>query len=78
MYFVAAWTDTSTPWSNARKPNGVAQVLSITTSASRPCATAAIAGTSCTSKVSDPGDSVNTMRVFGLNQRAIPAPASGS
>ena len=33
------------------------------------CATAAIAGMSCISKVSEPGASVNTARVFGLQQR---------
>ena len=58
--------------------NGVAHVLSSTTFAPRACATAAMAGTSCTSNVSDPGDSVNTMRVFGWNSRSIAAPASGS
>ncbi len=78
MYLVAACTDTSTPWSNERKPNGVAHELSVTTSAPRRCATAAIAGMSCTQKVSDPGDSVNTTRVFGRNSRSIPAPSSGS
>ena len=31
MYLVAACTDTSTPWSNARKSSGVAHVLSRTT-----------------------------------------------
>ena len=35
MYLVAACTDTSTPWSNERKPNGVAHELSMTTSAPR-------------------------------------------
>ena len=35
------------------------------TSAPCACATAAIAGTSCTSNVSEPGDSANTMRVLG-------------
>ena len=39
MYLVAACTDTSTPWSNARKPSGVAHVLSRITSAPRACAT---------------------------------------
>ncbi len=78
MYLVAACTDTSTPWSNERKKNGVAHVLSSTTFAPRAWATAAIAGMSCTSKVSDPGDSVNTTRVFGRKSRSIAAPASGS
>jgi hypothetical protein len=44
MYLVAACTDTSTPWSNARKPSGVAQELSSTTSAPCRCADLAIAG----------------------------------
>ena len=49
-------------------------VLSITTRAPCACATSAIAGMSCTSKVSEPGDSVNTMRVLGRNSRSMPAP----
>ena len=57
MYLVAAWIDTSTPWSNDRNSQGEAQVLSIMTVAPWSWATAAIAGTSCTSKVSEPGDS---------------------
>jgi len=48
------------------------------TVAPRPRATAAIAGMSWTSKVSEPGDSVNTARVFGWNSRSIAAPARGS
>ena len=74
MYLVAACTDTSTPWSNERKPKGVAHELSMTTSAPRPCATAAIAGMSCTPNVSEPGDSVNTRRVLGRNSRSIAGP----
>jgi hypothetical protein len=41
-------------------------------------ATAAIAGMSCTSNVSDPGDSAKTIRVFGRKSRSIAAPANGS
>jgi len=78
MYLVAACTDTSTPKSNARKFNGVAHELSMMTNALRECATFAIAGTSCTSNVRDPGDSTKTIRVFGLNSRAMSAPSSGS
>ena len=78
MYLVAACTDTSTPCSNARKPSGVAQVLSRTTRAPRSCAACAIAGTSCTSNVSDPGDSTKTTLVFGRNARTMSAPSRGS
>jgi hypothetical protein len=78
IYLVAACTETSTPWSNARKKSGVAQVLSITTSALRACATAAIAETSCTSKVSEPGDSTKTSFVLARNSRSIAEPTSGS
>ena len=78
MYFVAACTETSTPWSNERKPNGVAQELSVTTSAPLRWATAAIAGMSCTQNVSEPGDSVKTMRVFGFHSRSMAAPSNGS
>jgi hypothetical protein len=74
----AAWIDRSTPWSSARKYSGVAQVLSISTSAPCRCAAAAIAGMSCISKLCEPGASVNTARVFGLNREAMPPPISGS
>ena len=78
MYFVAACTDTSTPWSNARKPSGVAHVLSRMTCAPCAWATRAIAGTSCTSNVSEPGDSVNTMpRVGPELTRDVGARAAG-
>ena len=56
MYLVTAWTERSTPWASGWKKSGVAQVLSKTTAASWAWATAAIAGTSCISKVSEPGD----------------------
>jgi hypothetical protein len=49
------------------KKSGVAQVLSIITSTSRACAAATIAGMSCISKVCEPGASVQTALVFGLN-----------
>jgi hypothetical protein len=41
-------------------------------------ATVAIPGMSWTSKVSEPGDSVNTSRVFDWINSAIPAPINGS
>ena len=78
MYLVAAWTETSTPRANDGKQNGVAQLLSITTRAPCAWATAAIAGMSWISKVSEPGDSVNTMRVFGRISASIAVPTSGS
>ena len=77
-YFVAAWIATSTPWPIALKKSGEAQVLSITTFAPRAWAAAAIAGMSCTSKVSEHGDSTYTTRVFGRMSCAMPAPTSGS
>ena len=40
--------------------------------------TDAIAGMSCISNESEPGASVNTARVFGLNSFAMSAPRSGS
>ena len=46
--------------------------------APRAGAAAAIAGTSCTSNESEPGDSTNTARVFGRIRPAMAAPASGS
>jgi hypothetical protein len=41
-------------------------------------AAAAIAGTSCMSKVSEPGDSKWTSRVLDLNSPAMSAPIRGS
>jgi len=73
MYFVAAWIDRSTPRASAGKKIGVPQVLSISTEALRACATAAIAGTSCTSKVSEPGLSQYTALVLGRNNAAMPS-----
>jgi hypothetical protein len=77
-YFVAAWISTSTPWSNARKLSGVAQVLSNITTARCSCATRAIAGTSWTSNVCEPGDSAYTIRVLGRISEAMASPACGS
>ena len=57
---------------------GVAQVLSIIVSTPRPRATPAIAGTSWTSKVSEPGDSRKITLVFGRTRRSMSAPISGS
>ena len=73
-----ASTAMSAPRACGGKNSGVAQVLSMTTHRSRACAAAAIAGTSCTSKLCEPGASTSTARVFGLNRSAIPAPSSGS
>ena len=64
IYFVAAWIDTSTPCANGLKKSGVAQVLSRMTTAPAACAALAMAGMSCTSKVCEPGNSVNTTLVF--------------
>ena len=60
MYFVAALMAMSTPCSNGLKYRPVAQVLSSMTRAPRARAASAIAGTSWTSKVSEPGDSTKT------------------
>jgi len=54
---VADCTETSTPCANGLKYQGVPQVLSMITVAPRLRAISAIAGTSCISKVSEPGDS---------------------
>src|SRR5688572_31091402 len=77
MYLVAAWTETSTPRSNERKKYGVPHVLSAMTTAPCACATAAIAGMSCISNVSEPGASQNTTRVLGFISAATPEPTSG-
>jgi len=68
----------STPWSSGRKWSGVAQVLSIITTAPRAWAASAMAGMSWTSNVFEAGDSVKTTLVFGFISAATPAPASGS
>ncbi len=78
IYLVPAWIDRSTPFSKARKYSGVAQVLSISTTAPLSWATVAMAGMSCISKLCEPGASTKTARVFGLMSLAIPSPISGS
>ncbi len=55
MYLVAEITSTSTPSASGLKKSGAAQVLSITVCTPRALAAATIAGTSWTSKVSEPG-----------------------
>ena len=78
MYLVPDWIERSTPFSKARKWSGLAQVLSITTTASWACATAAMAGMSWISKVSEPGLSTNTARVLACSSAAMPDPIVGS
>ncbi|MDT4880162.1 hypothetical protein FQZ97_1158910 [compost metagenome] len=78
MYLVAAWMEMSTPCLKEGKCTGVPQVLSSITSAPWAWATAAMAGTSCTSKVREPGDSRNTTRVLGRISAAMPSPICGS
>jgi hypothetical protein len=70
--------DVGTVGDPAGIPSGVAQVLSISTSAPCACAAAAIAGTSWTSNESDPGDSTNTTLVAGRISRSMPPPINGS
>ena len=53
------------------KKSGVAQVLSISTTTPRACATSAMAGMSCISKDSEPGASVNTAVVLGRISSAM-------
>ena len=64
IYLVAAWIEMSTPWRNGWK-KWMPQVLSIMTFAPWAWATAASAGTSCTSKVWLPGLSRNSTAVSG-------------
>src|SRR2546423_14751808 len=68
----------SAPWANAANPSGVAHVLSISTSAPRACAAAAIAGTSWISNDSDPGDPTNPTLVAGGISRSMPPAINGS
>ena len=77
-YFVPASIARSTPRSWGGKNSGVAHVLSMMTHTSRACAAAAMAGTSCISKLCDPGASTSTARVFGRISSAMPAPTVGS
>jgi hypothetical protein len=78
IYLVPAWIETSTPWASGWKKSGVAQVLSIITVAAAAFAARAIAGTSATSKVSEPGDSRKTSLTPDLISRAMSAPSLGS
>ncbi|MNP55758.1 hypothetical protein D3C76_1504270 [compost metagenome] len=78
MYLVAAWIEMSTPCLKEAKCTGVPQVLSSITSAPWAWATSAMLGTSCTSKVREPGDSRKTTRVLGRISSAMPPPISGS
>ncbi|MNE35704.1 hypothetical protein D3C80_1294800 [compost metagenome] len=66
--------------SSALNNTPAAQVLSIIMMASGATRRTArtIAGTSCTSMVMEPGDSRNTIRVFGWISSAIPSPIKGS
>ena len=57
---------------------GKVESAALTNEYERERATLAMAGTSCTSNVSEPGDSRNTRRVFGRMSASMPAPASGS
>jgi hypothetical protein len=68
----------STPWSKGLKRMPADQVLSSATGIPCSCAAAAIAATSCTSIVIDPGLSHQTRRVFDRILDAIAAPSSGS
>ena len=79
IYLVPAWIDeidavVERAEIERRRPGIVHQ------HAARPCACAAsaMAGMSCISKLSEPGDSVNTTRVFGRISAAMPPPISGS
>ena len=77
-YLVPASIAMSTPRACGGKNSGVAQVLSMTVGMSRARAAAAMAGTSCISKLCDPGASTTTARVLGRNRSAMPAPSVGS
>ena len=78
IYFVPAWIETSAPSASGWQKSGEAQVLS--TASTAPCAwaAAASAGRSCTSKVSEPGDSPTTTLVRARIRSAMPAPMQGS
>ena len=78
MYFVPAWIDRSMPCSKGLKNSPALQVLSMATRTPAARAAWAMAGTSWTSNVNEPGDSTNTMRVFGRMRAAISAPMAGS
>ena len=77
-YLVPASIARSTPRSCGGNSSGVAQVLSMSTTAPCRCAAAAMAGMSCISKDCEPGASVNTAVVFGRSSASMPAPSAGS
>ncbi len=77
-YLVPASMAMSTPRACGGKNSGVAQVLSMTTAMSRGRHSAAMAGTSCISKLCEPGASTSTARVLGRNSSAIAGPSVGS
>ena len=77
-YLVPASMQMSTPCSWGMKFSGVAQVLSRMTQMPRFAASAAMAGTSCTSIDCDPGDSTTIALVFARNSAAMSAPSAGS
>ena len=77
-YFVSACTEISTPCSNGLNASPAEYVLSIAVTMPRARATAVIAGTSCTSIVTEPGASTQISFVLALIRSAIPAPIIGS
>ena len=78
-YLVQATIDRSTPWDSAGKNKEVAQVLSSKVAMPRLRAIAQTPGTSCTSKVSEPGLSMKMARVESdSNASSSSALASGS
>ena len=78
MYLVSACVATSTPCAKASKYTPAEYVLSIATFAPWRCAASAIAGTSCTSIVIEPGLSHHTSRVRSRTSDSIPAPIVGA
>ena len=73
-YLVSDCTLRSTPCASGLNSSPAAQVLSSSVSTPRSLARRAIAGTSCISKVSEPGLSITISRVAGV---AIAITASG-
>ncbi len=63
-YLVRAWQLMSTPAAIGLNSSPAPQVLSITVSTPRSRAPAAMAATSCISKLSDPGDSSTITRLL--------------
>ena len=78
MYLVQAWSETSAPNVSGWQKSGDAQVLSTISTVPLAWAASASAGKSCTSKVSEPGDSPTTTLVFSRIRSAMPAPIQGS